>query len=226
MQGHSKSEDNVRTNIAPGDSRVNNAASTAVVANSNDDEQGTEERGLLGRLLKHRTITLFGAVTENLTKRVVSSLLLLDSEDPEAPITLVQNTPGGSVNDGFAIYDTLRFIRAPVRIVCVGLTASIGTVTLLGAKKENRLSLPNTRFLIHQPMIPGHIFGPASDLEITAQEILKTREKINQLLAEETNMPMERVSLDTQRDYWMDAHEALEYGLISGVVSSWSDLSD
>ena len=176
------------------------------------------------RLLSSRTIHLFGGVTNDVANRVVSALLLLDAEDSKKPITLVQNSPGGSVNDGMAIYDTMRYVQAPVRVLCVGLTASIATITLLGAAKEERASLPNTRFLIHQPLIPGNIVGPASDLEITAQEIMKTRTKINEMLAEETGQPLERVAKDTQRDYWMDAEEALEYGLISRVVTNASEL--
>ena len=176
------------------------------------------------RLLTSRTIHLFGGVTNEVANRVVSALLLLDAEDSKKPITLVQNSPGGSVNDGMAIYDTMRYVKAPVKVLCVGLTASLATITLLGADKTNRLSLPNTRFLIHQPLIPGNIVGPASDLEITAQEILKTRSKINEMLAEETGQPLDRVKIDTQRDYWMNAEEALEYGLIARVVASANDI--
>lgn len=176
------------------------------------------------RLLTSRTIQLFGAVTNDVANRVISALLLLDAEDAKEPITVIQNSPGGSVNDGMAIYDAMRYVRAPVRVVCVGLTASIATITLLGAEKKDRVSLPNTRFLIHQPLIPGNIVGPASDLEITAQEILKTRAKINEMLAEETGQPIERVQGDTQRDYWMNAEQAAEYGLIDRVIDSAKDL--
>ncbi len=182
------------------------------------------QQSMMDRLLESRMVPLFGPVETKLATRVISALTLLDAMDPEKPITVLQNSPGGSVNDGMAIYDVMRFVRAPIRIVCVGLTASIATITLLGAPKEQRLTLPNTRFLIHQPLIPGNIFGPASDLEITAQEILKSRAKINDMLALETGQPLERVSEDTQRDYWMDAEEAVEYGLIARVITSMSDL--
>ena len=182
------------------------------------------EGGLLARLLETRTLQLFGPVNPELAQKVITGLLLLDAEDSEKPITVVQNSPGGSVNDGFAIMDTMRFVKAPVRVVCVGLTASIATITLLGAAKADRVSLPNTRFLIHQPLLGGTIMGPASDLEITAQEILKTRAKINTMLAEETGQPMPRVEQDTQRDYWMTAEEAVEYGLIARIVNSASEL--
>ena len=189
-----------------------------------DGSEGSSDKGLLEKMLKTRTVQLFGPVTQKVAKQVIRSLFLLESEDPDAMITVVQNSPGGSVTDGFAIYDAMRFVTPEIRVVCMGLTASIATVTLLGAKKENRVALPNTQFLIHQPLIPGNVFGPASDLEITAQEILKTRDKINALLAEATGQKLERVRQDTQRDYWMDTQQALEYGLISSVVTSRSEL--
>ena len=156
--------------------------------------------------------------------RVISALLALEADDAEAPITIIVNSPGGSVTAGFAIYDTIRFIQPRVRIVCAGLAASIATVILLGADKEDRLSMPNTRLLIHQPMIPMTVYGPASDLEITANELLKTRSRINELLAAETGQPIERVERDTLRDYWLTADEAVEYGLISRIVERRADL--
>jgi len=187
-----------------------------------------EDKGMgmmLDVMLKNRTIQLFGPVESKMARKLIWALTLLDADDPEKPITVIQNSPGGSVSDGLAIYDTMRFIKAPVRILCVGMTASIATITLLGADKEDRLSLPNTRFLIHQPLIPGNVFGPASDLEITAQEIIKTRDKINVMLAEATGQPLERVARDTNRDYWMDAPTAVEYGLISRIVTSATEIS-
>lgn len=195
-----------------------------------EDEEGEEkekggERGLVDKLLETRTIRLFGTVTQKLAHRLIGELFLLEADDAEKPITVLQNSPGGSVADGFAIYDAMRFVRPPVRVVCVGLTASIATITLLGAEKEDRLTLPNTRFLIHQPLIPGNVFGPASDLEITAQEILKSRDKINHLLAEATGQPLSRIEQDTQRDYWMDAPTAVGYGLVSRIVTSRSELA-
>lgn len=183
-------------------------------------EQGGAERKLFERVLESRTVPIFGGIERKIANKVVSALFLLEADDPKAPITVLLNSPGGSVSDGMAIYDSMRFVQSEVRIVCMGLCASIATIILLGADKKNRLSLPNTRFLIHQPLIAGNVFGPASDLEITAQEILKTREKINEMLAAETGQPMERVEKDTHRDYWMNAPEAMEYGLISGIVES------
>jgi len=183
------------------------------------EDEGTG-RGALEYLKKTRTIELFGTVNSLLAKKVISQLLFLEADNNEKPITIFQNSPGGSVTDGFAIYDTMRFVKSPVHIVCVGLTASIATITLLGAKKENRLTLPNTEFLIHQPLIPGMIQGVASDLEITARQILKTREIINQMLARETGQPLEVVARHTERDFWMNAEEAVEYGLVSRIVTS------
>ncbi|MFO0750023.1 MAG: ATP-dependent Clp protease proteolytic subunit [Myxococcota bacterium] len=188
------------------------------------EEEGGGGRGALEQLKKTRTIELFGTVNSVLARRVISQLLFLESDNDQKPITVFQNSPGGSVTDGFAIYDTMRFVKAPVRIVCVGLTASIATITLLGAKKENRFTLPSTEFLIHQPLIPGMVQGVASDLEITARQILKTREQINQMLAKETGQPIEVVSRHTERDFWMNAEEALAYGLVSKIVSSRAEI--
>lgn len=192
------------------------------MADKDDDDKG--QGHLLDVLKKTRTIQLFGAVNTKLAQKVIWALHMLEADDNSKPITVLQNSPGGSVSDGFAIYDAMRFINAPVRILCTGMTASIATITLLGADKKDRLSLPNTRFLIHQPLIPGNVFGPASDLEITAQEIIKTRDKINQMLADETGQPLKRVARDTQRDYWMDAETAIEYGLISKIITHAKEL--
>jgi ATP-dependent Clp protease protease subunit len=196
---------------------------TSSIVNSSGDGSGME-RFMVERMMLTRTIQLFGTVDQRMAQKVISQLLILEADDPKKPITIVQNSPGGSVNDGFAIYDTMCFVKPLVHVLCVGLTASIATVTLLGASKEHRYSLPNTRFLIHQPLIPGNVFGPASDLEITAQEILKTRDKINQLLSDETGQPLAQVAKDAQRDYWMDAERALDYGLISKIVKSRNEL--
>ena len=176
------------------------------------------------RLFEKRKVFISEAITSKSAKRYISELLALDAEKPGEPITLFLNSPGGEVNSGFAIFDTIRFIASPVTVINTGLCASIATVINVAAKKERRLSMPNARFLIHQPLIPGQVYGQASDLEITAKEILKTREKINHLLAKETGTPLSKVEKDTVRDYWMNAQEALEYGLISHIVESYKDL--
>ena len=170
------------------------------------------------KLLESRSLFISEGIDSTVAKRVVGSLLTLEASDPGKPITIYQNSPGGEVNSGFAIYDTIRYISSEVTIVNTGLCASIATIINIAAKKENRLSMPNTRFLIHQPLIGGQIRAVAADIEIHANEILKTRERINKMLAEECGQPLERVEKDTMRDYWMNAGEALEYGLISRVV--------
>ena len=139
-------------------------------------------------------------------------------------INLYLNSPGGEVNSGFAIYDTIRFLSSDVRIINTGLCASIATIINIAAKKQHRFSMPNCKFLIHQPLIPGQIYGQASDIEIHAREILKTRQKINELLSKECGQPLAKVEKDTTRDYWMNAGEALEYGLVTKIIENITDV--
>ncbi len=193
-----------------------------------DDKDKRDESGLgpLGeRLFRSRTIHLSGAVDDKLAARVVAELLALEADDAESPITMFLNSPGGSVTSGFAIYDVMRFIGPDVHVICTGLTASIATVILLAAPADKRLALPNARLLIHQPHIPMTVYGPASDLEITAREILKTRERINTLIANETKRTLAQVEKETQRDYWLTAEAAVEYGLLARVVTRRADLA-
>jgi ATP-dependent Clp protease, protease subunit len=187
-----------------------------------DEKQGRGPKGLEERLLKSRTVALFEPITPRSSRRVVTSLLVLDAEDPKGPITLLVNSPGGSVDDGFAIYDAMRFVRCPVRVVCVGLAASAANIVLLGAPKAGRFALPNTRILLHQPSTGAA--GQASDLAITAREILKTRAQLNGLLAKETGQKLERIEEDTNRDYWLSAEEARDYGLIHRVIAKITDI--
>ncbi|MCB9670000.1 MAG: ATP-dependent Clp protease proteolytic subunit [Alphaproteobacteria bacterium] len=198
------------------------------MADEEKEDEGTSEKKAPPSVGKHlfesRQITVFGAVDGKLAERVVAQLLALEADDPEKPITMILNSPGGSVSDGFAIYDAMRFIRPEVRVVCTGLAASIATVVLLGAPKEQRLAMPSCKLLIHQVYIPGVVRGQATDLEITARELVQTRERINQLYVEETGQPLDRVERDTNRDYWMTAEEAVEYGLIARVVTSRAEL--
>ena len=200
-----------------------NATSIRAEKEEKDEEKSTP---ISEKLLKTRQIFLSGGVDSKLAKQTIMSLLALEADDSEKDITLFVNSPGGSVNDGFAIYDTIRFIQPRVRIVASGLCASIATVILIAAAKEDRLAMPNTRLLIHQPLIPMQVYGPASDLEITAFEIIKTREKINELLAAECSQPLDRVTKDTQRDYWMDAEASVEYGLVTRIITKRSELDD
>lgn len=175
------------------------------------------------KLLEHRVMFISEGIDSSVAKRVVNNLLALDCEG-DNPITVYINSPGGEVNSGFAIYDTMRFIKSEVRIVTAGLCASIATIINLGAPKVHRYGMPNSRYLIHQPLIGGHVQGQASDLEITAREIIKTRKRLNELLAKECGQPLSRLEEDTARDYWMTAEEALDYGLISKIIENISEI--
>jgi ATP-dependent Clp protease protease subunit len=176
------------------------------------------------RLFENRVIFVSEGINATVAKRVVSNLLAMEAAKPGAPITMYLNSPGGEVNSGYSIFDTIRFISSPVNIVASGLCASIATVIFVAAEKNRRYSMPNTKFLIHQPLIPGQIYGQASDIEITAKEILKTRQKINELLSKECKQPIEKVAKDTTRDYWMSASEALEYGLVTKIIENIKEL--
>lgn len=171
------------------------------------------------RLLSARTLILSEGVSSKTAERLVSDLLILDHQSDE-PIYLYINSPGGEVNSGFSIYDTIRFISAPVTIVNVGLCASIATVINVSVPKERRFGLPNSQYLIHQPSIHGTIQGSASDIEIHAESILESKERANRVLAEACGQNFDKVARDTERDYWMGASEAVEYGLIGKVIST------
>jgi ATP-dependent Clp protease protease subunit len=181
-----------------------------------DAEEKRLESQISLRLLKQRTLLLTGEINRRTSQRIIAELLLLSEEDPKAPIKLFINSPGGDADAGFAIFDVIRFIEAPVKAVCAGLTASAAVIVLLACPKERRLSLPNARFLIHQPSTG--IRGSAADIQIEASEILKLREKGDKLIADETGQPLEKVKKDTHRNYWMSASEAQEYGLIGQVI--------
>lgn len=176
------------------------------------------------RLLDKRNIFVSEGINAAVAKRVINQLLALEYEKPNTPINLFLNSPGGEVNSGFAIYDTIRFVSSDIRIINTGLCASIATIINIAAKKQHRFSMPNCKFLIHQPLIPGQIYGQASDIEIHAREILKTRQKINELLSKECGQPISKVEKDTTRDYWMNAGEALEYGLVTKIIENISDV--
>jgi ATP-dependent Clp protease protease subunit len=173
-------------------------------------------------LLANRTLTLFGEVDQHVAKRKAEQLLALAFQSDD-PITLYIGSPGGHVESGDTIYDMIQFIKPVVRCVGTGWVGSIATHIYLAAEKENRLCLPNTRFLIHQPA--GGMGGTAADVEIHAREILKTRERINAVIAERTGQPLERVVKDTDRDYWMSPEESIEYGLVGRVIRSMDEIS-
>ncbi|HEY9054577.1 MAG TPA: ATP-dependent Clp protease proteolytic subunit, partial [Rectinemataceae bacterium] len=180
-----------------------------------------QEEALAERFLKTRTILLEGEVDKDLAERVIRQLLLLESMSSD-PITLLIDSPGGDVYAGFSIYDMIRFVEAPVRIVGMGLVASAAALILLAAPRERRFGLPNSAYLIHQPL--SGIQGVATDIEIHARELEKTKARLNQIIAEATGQDLERVAKDTDRDYWMNADEAREYGLISASIRSRAEL--
>lgn len=172
-------------------------------------------------LLKNRTLTIFGEITQSVAQRSAERLLALSFES-EDPITLFIGSPGGHVESGDTVFDMIRYIKPTVRTVGTGWVGSIATHIYLAADRDNRFALPNTRFLIHQPA--GGFGGDASDIEIHAREIVKTRERINQIIAEQTGQPLDRVQQDTDRDYWMSAEESVEYGLVGRIIQSVAEL--
>ena len=186
-------------------------------------EKEREASMLSERLLESRTILLAEPITKEVAERITAKLLLLDRESGKEPVDIYINSPGGDVDAGFAIFDMARYISAPVRCISTGLTASAAVVVLLATPKKLRLSLPNSRFLMHQPSMGIH--GSAADVRIEANEILKMREKINKLIAEETGQPLDKVEKGTRRNYWMDAEEAKKYGLVSRIVKSKSEMT-
>ncbi|MEI6874678.1 MAG: ATP-dependent Clp protease proteolytic subunit [Spirochaetota bacterium] len=190
-----------------------------------DDEKETKQRkpedALAERFLKTRTILLSGEIDKDQAERLIRQLLLLESLSDE-PVTVYIDSPGGDVDAGFAIFDMINFIRSPVRIVGMGLVASAGALVLLAVPKERRFGLPNSHYLIHQPL--SGIRGVATDIEIHARELEKARDRINRIIAAETGQDLARISKDTDRDYWMNAEEALAYGLISKIGKSRADL--
>lgn len=189
-----------------------------------DDEEKNNQRFdiLSVKLMKSRTIMITDVITKRLAQRIIAQLLILEQEDPEKDIKVFINSPGGDADAGFAIYDMMRFVKPGIRNICAGVAASAAVIILLGTGKENRISLPNSRILIHQPSTGVH--GTASDIQIEASEILKCREKINRMIANETNQSFEKVENDTKRNYWMSAEEAVEYGLLSRIIRSHADL--
>lgn len=191
---------------------------------NNDDLSSIFEVTTQKKLFEQRLIVLSEAIHAASAKRTIEQLFALEAADPTKDIWLFLNSPGGEINSGFGIFDAIRFIRSKTKIIVTGLAASAATVILLAAEAKYRYSLPNARLLIHQPLIGGNIQGQASDIEIHAKEILRTREKIAELYNKETKQPIERVRKDIERDYWMTAQEALEYGLITKIISTWNEV--
>ena len=183
------------------------------------EQSGRGERAydIYSRLLKERVIFMVGPVNDQLANLVVAQLLFLESENPDKDISLYINSPGGSVSAGMAIYDTMNFIKPDVSTLCTGMAASMGAFLLTAGAKGKRYSLPNSKIMIHQPL--GGAQGQATEIEIAAREILKTREQLNKLLAENTGQPLSKIENDTERDYFLSAAEAKDYGLVDQVIA-------
>jgi len=179
--------------------------------------RGERAYDIYSRLLRERVIFLVGPVNDHTANLVVAQLLFLESENPDKDISLYINSPGGSVSAGMAIYDTMHFIKPQVSTLCTGMAASMGAFLLAAGTKGKRFSLPNSKVMIHQPL--GGTQGQATEIEIAAREILKTRERLNQMLAENTGQPLSRIEVDTERDYYLTAEEAKAYGLVDDVIS-------
>lgn len=178
--------------------------------------RGERSYDIYSRLLKDRIIFLTGEVNDQMADLIVAQLLFLESEDPDKDIQIYINSPGGSVSAGFAIYDTMQYIKPDVSTICVGLAASMGAFLLLAGEKGKRYALPNADIMIHQPL--GGAQGQASDIQIHAEKILKTRKQLNVIIAERTGQTMKKVEKDTDRDFFMSAEEAKAYGIIDDVI--------
>lgn len=203
VESNAKYEEDILMNLIP-----------TVIETTNRGERAYD---IYSRLLKDRIIMLGSAIDDNVANAIVSQLLFLEAEDPEKDIYLYINSPGGSVTAGMAIYDTMQFIKPDVQTICIGMAASMGSFLLTAGTKGKRFALPNAEIMIHQPL--GGAQGQATEIEIAARHILKTREKLNRILAERTGQPIEVIEKDTDRDNYMSAERALEYGIIDKIMT-------
>jgi len=188
----------------------------------NDDTSGKKDQFEWKTLAETRTILISDAVDRDLMKKTAAKLLYLEHADPKAPITVIVNSPGGDADSGFGIYDILKFVSCPVRTIVAGLCASAGVIIFLGGDKGKRYSFPHSRFLIHQPSTGTQ--GQASDIEITAKEIMKTRDRYNRIVSDETGVNAEKIADDANRDFWLSATESLEYGLVDKIIQSREEM--
>ena len=178
--------------------------------------RGERSYDIYSRLLKERIIMLGTPIDDHVANLIVAQLLHLEGEDPEKDISIYINSPGGSIDAGLAIYDTMQYIKPDVRTICVGLAASMGSLLLAAGTKGKRMILPNARVMIHQPI--GGAQGQATDIEIQAKEILRLRKKLNEIYVEHTGQPLEKIARDVDRDFWLDADAAKEYGIVDEVL--------
>ena len=189
--------------------------------NEQENPPRPDDSALFQRMLKSRTVIVSGEINKQLAEKVIRQLILLEEESSD-PIRVYIDSPGGDADAGFAIFDMMRFVKPPVTMIGMGLVASAAAIILLAAPRERRVGLPNSHYLIHQPMSGTR--GVATEIEIHAKEIEKLRARINRLIADETGQPLEKVSKDTDRDYWMNGEEAVAYGLLSRTIRTRSEL--
>lgn len=182
--------------------------------------RGERSYDIFSRLLNDRIIMLSDEVNDTTASLVVAQLLYLEGQDPEKDIDLYINSPGGSVTAGLAIYDTMQYIKCDVSTICMGMAASMGAFLLSSGAKGKRLALPNSEIMIHQPLVSGGLSGQCTDIKIRSDHLVRTREKLNSILAKNTGKPIEQIAVDTERDNFMSAQDALEYGLIDKVITN------
>ena len=202
---------------------INNTLIPTVIEQSGRGERAFD---IYSRLLKERIIFLVGPVNDHTANLVVAQMLFLESENPDKDIFFYINSPGGSVTAGMSIFDTMNFIKPDVSTLCLGQAASMGAFLLSAGTRGKRFALPNSRIMIHQPLISGGLGGQASDIEIHARELIKIKQKLNEFLAKHTGQPLEKVERDTDRDNFMSAEAAQEYGLIDQVIATREDVAN
>jgi len=206
----------IMTDIGQHDGSVNPMAQGLVPMVIETTGRGERAYDIYSRMLKERVVFLVGQVEDHMANLIVAQLLFLESENPDKDIHLYINSPGGAVNAGLAIYDTMQFIKPDVSTVCIGQAASMGALILTGGAKSKRFALPHSRMMVHQPM--GGFQGQATDFDIHAREILRVRERLNQIMVKHTGRAMDQIKDDTDRDYFMDGEEAKAFGLIDAVI--------
>ena len=194
---------------------IENSLVPYVVEQTNKGERSYD---IFSRLLKDRIIFLSEDVNQTTASLVVAQMLFLESEDPDKEISFYINSPGGSITDGMAIFDTMNYIKCPVTTICIGMAASMGAFLLAAGTKGKRYATPNAEIMIHQPLISGGLSGQTTEIKIHAEHLVRTREKLNRILSERTGKTLEQIEKDTERDNFMTAEQALEYGLIDGIM--------
>ncbi len=205
--------------VQPIDARLEQSASLIVPTVIESGPRGERAYDLFSRLLRERIVLVSGAIEEQLANLVVAELLFLASESAEKPINMYISSPGGVITAGLAIYDTMRSLRCPVSTTCVGYAASFGTILLMAGDPGKRFALPHARIHMHQPLLQGGLGGQVTDIDIHARELLNTREVMNSIIVEHTGQPLERVQRDTERDYFLSAEAARDYGIVDEVLA-------